>query len=332
MQGDIGRYLMSAAHGSTVAKEHLKGIFGQDFQTWGGWTEMLDHLPGGSVELMLKRRGAWWTRECFQALYVACWIDHPVEKGSYMIKLDPTQYENVKDAYTKLLASGELQSRISSHLSKQGASAHEGWNFLRGYAELLLQIEGAEHSAPYLFLKCEGHSLNGFAAIHHLRSWAVKIRTGQGIMASPELHDWASNGGKHMVEERAAENFSKDYEKLLKQLGLSSRKTTVEEAIDTLVRKAGFPDGIPNHVKRDSQQLGRAMQGQGGYIALLLKRKDILKQKKVDFNDDTAAELEKIAQRMASSTTPHEQQHFHEVRVTPSELDRSLAQFRSFIV
>jgi len=81
MNGDIGSYIMAASHGSLVARQHLQEVFSEDFQAWGGWSEMLDHMPGGSVNMLLNRRGSWWTRECFQALYVACWIHHPVSSA-----------------------------------------------------------------------------------------------------------------------------------------------------------------------------------------------------------------------------------------------------------
>ncbi|MGB6691217.1 MAG: hypothetical protein WBE76_25570, partial [Terracidiphilus sp.] len=37
------------------------------------------------------------------------------------------------------------------------------------------------------------------------------------------------------------------------------------------------------------------------------------------------------AQRKIATATPHEAQHYNEIRVTPAEVDLSLATFRSFI-
>jgi hypothetical protein len=332
MKGAVGSYIRAASLGSPVAQTHLSEVFGDDFQSPAGWKRMLDQMPGGSVETLMNRKGAWWTRECFQALYVACWIDHPVEKGSYMIQLSAQHYANVRAAYDGLLRTGALQSRISSHLSKQGASAHEGWDFLKGYGELLLQMEGDPAFAPYLFLKCEGHALEkglSLSTVKHLASWVKKGITGSGQTASQALQEWATFS--NVVEGRAAENFGKGYEKLLKQLGLSSRKTTVEEAMEALVRKAGFNNGLPNQFKGDTNKLGQAMLGPQGYIEVFKRQRAVLKKNGVDFDEKAEKELTGLAERMAATATSHAEQHYNEIRVTPADLDLSLANFRSFI-
>jgi hypothetical protein len=160
LKGAIGSYVKAASMGVPAARKHLKGVFSADFQTPQGWQNILENIPAGNVGGLLGLNGSWWSRANFQALYVACWIHHPVEKGTFMLALNqPEYYANVKDAYERLLASGDLQSRPSSHLSGKGASAHEGWRFLRGYEELLLQREVENTGAPYLLLKCEGHPL-----------------------------------------------------------------------------------------------------------------------------------------------------------------------------
>ena len=334
MQGDIGSYLMAAAHGSSVAQEHLKGVFGDEFQNWGGWTEMLNHMPGGSVNQLMARRGAWWTRQCLQALYVACWIHHPLAKGAYMIQLNPGHYANVKDAYTGLLANGGIQARISSHLSKKGASAHEGWAFLRGYGELLVQLEGEDHGSPYLYLKCEGHALESLLSLSTLMhgiSWIQKIFTGSGAVANPELEDWAKTS--RTVAAKGNEYFTAtSYEKRLKELGLTSLRTTVEEVVEALYHKAGFNNSLPDQLKRDSHALGRAMLGPQGYIALFKRQKDVLKRNKVKFDDKFAADLTMIAETMLKASPGHTEQNFEEIRLMPFELDSSLQKFRSYIV
>lgn len=330
MNGQIGGYLYAASLGSRIANNHLAEVFGDNFQTCAGWSAMLSNMPGGRVENLLNRRGAWWTRECFQTLYVACWIHHPVEKGSYMIQLSSAHLRNVKDAYDTLLASGALQERISSHLSKQGASAHEGWDFLKGYGELLLQIEG-EPSSPALFLKCEGHALESglsLSTVKHLAGWVKKCVTGSGVTASQALNDWASYAS--VIEGRAAENFSKSYEKMLGQLGLKSRNATVEQMMDAMVRKIGI-GGLPNHVKNNTHALGQAMLGSRGYIAVFKSQRAELKRKGVDFDDKAEKELSGLAERMVATATPHATQHYNEIRVTPADIDISLATFRSYI-
>lgn len=329
MNGGFGSILMAAKGGSWIARRTISDVFGDDFQEWGGWVEMLLNLRGG----LLNRRGHLWTRQGFQALYVACWIHHPVEKGSYMIQLDQNQYANAREAYDHLLSNGALQARISSHLSGHGASAHEGWNFLKGYGELLIQIEGDQRTGHYLFLKCEGHALESglsWSTVMHLASWAKKSVTGSGATASPELNELATKAPT-LVEGRAAENFGNSYKKLMKQLGLSGKMVTVADVVEKLHEKAGFNHGLPDVIKNDTQLLGQSMLGSGGYIALFKRQADVLKKKNVDFDEKAEKELKTIAERMAASS-PHTQQHYNEVRVTPLEVNTSLQQFYTYLV
>jgi len=333
MNGDIGSYIMAASHGSATARRHLKGLFGDDFQNWGGWTTMLDHMPGGSVNQLLNRRGVWWTRQCFQALYVASWIHHPLAKGAFMIQLVGGQGANVREAYDRM-SGKELPTRPSSHLSQGGVSGAEGWAFLRGYGELLIQIEREDRGTPYLYLKCEGHPLESFfslSTVKHSISWVRKTFVGSGAVASQELEDWAASSPN--AEAKANEYFTATkYQKRLKQLGLTSRQTTVEEVVEALYRKAGFSNSLPDLVKRDSHALGTAMLGFQGYIALFMRQKDVLKKKGVTFDDQFAADLTAIAERMLEGAAGHTEQNFLEIRVRPDELDESLRRFRSYIV
>jgi len=333
MKGAIGSYVKAASEGVPAARQHLKGVFAEDFQTPSGWTTMLNNMPGGSVTILLGRSGAWWTRECFQALYVACWIHHPVEKGAYMLQLPAAGYRNVRDAYDQLLRSGAIQSRISSHLSERGASAHQGWDFLKGYGELLVQIEGERGGSPYLYLKCEGHALESglsLSTILHGASWVKKKFTGSGATASKALKNLATSSTN--VEARAAENFSKQYEKVLDKLGFSGTMTTVEQVIEELARRAGISaGGLPPQIKNNTHLLGRAMQGPQGYIAMFRRQREVLKKNKVKWDDKLEAELTELANRMVATAVAHPQQHYNEVRVTAAELDASLNQFRAFV-
>lgn len=77
-----------------------------------------------------------WTASDFHALYIACWIFYPVEKGTFMIPLTAQQRKNVKSGYQN------LDPRWTSPLHKHGRSAAKGWKFLKGYGELLVQMEG----------------------------------------------------------------------------------------------------------------------------------------------------------------------------------------------
>jgi len=51
----------------------------------------------------------------------------------------------------------------------------------------------------------------------------------------------------------------------------------------------------------------------------------------VDFDDKVEKELKGLAERMVDTSTAHPVQHFNEIRVTPADLDASLATFRRFV-
>jgi hypothetical protein len=106
---------------------------------------------------------------------------------------------------------------------------------------------------------------------------------------------------------------------------------TVADVIEELHRKAGFNHGIPEAMKRNTHQLGRAMQGPTGYIAMFRRSKDTLKKNGVKYSDKVEAELKGLADRMVETASAHPQQHFNEIRVTPTELNGSLRNFRDFI-
>src|SRR5690606_25051145 len=230
------------------------------------------------------------------------------------------------------LESGGLQSRISSHLSRKGASAHEGWAFLQGYGELLVQIEGERSSAPYLFLKCEGHPIDGLFSISTLKhgtSGVVKSVTGAGKTASPALNNLAKNSTT--VEARAAENFGKKYKKLQKKLGLSGKEVTVAEVVTEIWKKAGMTQPLPQAVVSNTHLLGKAMLGQLGIIAVLRKQSAQLKKAGINFTPELETELKDLAERMVATAVAHPQQHYHELRVTPQELTQALAVFSQFV-
>ena len=329
MLGVIGSLIAASDAGVPTARKRVKGVFDARFQTSNGWTNTFEnYIPGWDVNVLLNRAPGFWNRENFQALYIACWVFHPLEKGTFMLSLTQAQGATVREAYDRLLASNQLQSRMSSHLGGQGASAHEGWHFLKGYGELLLQIEEEQHGTPYLMLKCEGHPLEGgFSVLKHGLSYLAKRLTGAGKTASAELHNLARDSLN--VELRAAENFSPRIEKFQKQLGLSGKMITVDEMVDACCRKIGL--SLPNNLRHDTHLLGRAMLGSMGYIAVFQRKAGDLKKQKVDFSVKTAAELRSLAERMVASPTTHQRQYFHEIRVTPNELNQALAVFRQYV-
>jgi hypothetical protein len=152
----------------------LETVFEKGFQTPAGWRSYLDdNLPGGAFGTLTKL-STLSPAQAFQALYVACWIYRPVEKGSYMIPLLSVHAPLVGQAMEK------LPSRWSSHLSETNPhSAGAGYAFLKGYSELLVQLEvDPGTKAPYLFLKTEGHGAMSFA---HVASFIAKTFGGEGL-------------------------------------------------------------------------------------------------------------------------------------------------------
>ena len=336
MNGLVGHTVRGSSLGLASAQQHMTEIFGPTFINAAGWTAALNHMPGGNVTMVLNRAGGFWTRECFQALYIACWIHHPTEKGNYMIKLAPNQADNVRQAYNQLLAAGAIKSRVSSHLSKTGASAGQGLDFLKGYKELLVQIEGEAAGNPYLFLKCEGHAMDGLVSTgKHVQSWYVKKRTGKGITASPALNEWAKHSD--VVEERAAENYSPEYKAFLKQLGLSGKLVTVQQVITTLYEKCdspalpGFNANLLTQVQGDTHALANAMLAPHGILFSLRFMQNTLAGKKIIYNDQVEQELRDIATRMGATASPQTEQVYNEIRVTPAEVDQSLHAFNGYL-
>jgi hypothetical protein len=50
-----------------------------------------------------------------------------------------------------------------------------------------------------------------------------------------------------------------------------------------------------------------------------------------DFNAKLEKELTELADRMVATSVTHPQQHYHELRTTPSDLTQALASFTTFI-
>lgn len=213
----------------------IEDVFYEGFQTSQQWIAYInDHFPNRDVgEILNKERG--WSAEEFQALYIACWIYKPVVKGSYMLRLSNEHLPNVKHAYKK------MPGRWSSHLHKEvgGISAGEGWRFLKGYHELLAQIEDTIEG-EYLFLKCEGH-----LSTHpsHIKSYFCKKTHGVGLEANPELEELVKDQPGLGIKARRAENYSSNYKALIKTIGYKNiRKKqgeiiSIQEAIGAMIRE-----------------------------------------------------------------------------------------------
>jgi len=228
------------------AEDWIPDVFYEDFQDARQWRRFFKaHFPDGVRSILDKGRDGW-HRQDFQALYIACWTYKPVVKGSYMLRLDNDEVDDVRRAYKK-----KLSSRWTSHLhgpTEKGADASKGWRFLRGYHELLVQIEEAP-DGTYLFLKCEGHPAISYA---HMKSWNHKRKHGVGLDVNVDLLTLASNEDLHLgIKVRAAENYSPSYKNLMRQLGMGRVIKKRGEIIDTRTASGLMLDKMRSSARRD---------------------------------------------------------------------------------
>jgi len=321
MRGAIAEFLSSPLSGDT----ELKKLFGPAFQSLEDWkTFIRQGLSLNSVtNQMCSHR---WDVKTFQALYVACWVHNPVEKGTFMIQIPDGCAARVQTAITECCT-----KRKSSHLSGKGYSASKGWNFLKHYHELLVQFEKTGNQY-FLFLKAEGHTTNTSAIVPHAASWAHKEVYGYGKTASPELHKLASEK-PDLVSSRSAENYAKGYKALLKEvLGLSGKKVLVHEMLDKLYKVTGFCHCTSVSVitkvsvASTSFELGRSLEefckaaSRAGPYRMAGK-----------ITEDMIKDLEAIAKTLMKDPpdklTPRV---YEEIRTTPYELDSSINYFLAY--
>jgi hypothetical protein len=329
LNGDIKHLIDSSAQSDLVSE-----LFGPGFQTLTQWRQYLRSNLNPNASAKLGSRLPTWSTISFQALYVACWVHHPVEKGSYMIDLSgltAAQLQVVRDAYKR-----NLKGRASSHLSGSGRSASAGWSFLKGYHELLVQLE-VTAGIPHLFLKAEGHTTGLSQVIPHLQSWRHKKKTGEGLQVSPFLNA-AAEAFPSYIEARAAENYGKGYKALVKLLGLSGRQQTVRDVIPRLFRFVGYPKTIPpnannfqlgsllnqfcdaaSHVRPGAlpHSVGGSTAGAGG---LAYRRNGEITQEMIDDLRELAGSLIADGQQVVRRV-------YRELRLKPVEIDQSLANF-----
>ncbi|UVE69372.1 hypothetical protein L2Y90_21845 [Burkholderia pyrrocinia] len=305
-----------------------RAIFSDRFQGKASWQSFLDDNLGDTVSGKLCKPASEWSVQTFQALFVAAWIHHPTEKGSYTIDLSgltTEQLGEVRKAYEE-----HCSPRISSHLGGAGRSASKGWSFLNGYKELLVQMETIE-GRPCLFLKSEGHTTGFRGVIPHTVSYFHKMRTGEGMNASPMLGA-LSKAAPRFVEPRAAENYSKDYGKLLKSLGLKGRMVTAREMTLELFRKTGYipegqDDGSSFAKGATNRELGEALSAYCD-AATTVGPGD-LKYRGPDnmVTGKMIADLREVAKSLIDDGDTHRGRVHREIAMTPAELDKSLIDF-----
>lgn len=323
MEGQIAELIGSDyQHHKNIVHE----VFGPGFQSLTDWRGFLRGTLNDDVSMMLGAGSHRWSVKSFQALFIACWIHQPVEKGTFMINLSslgPQQIGVIKDAYKK-----HLYGRKSSHLSGSGRSASKGWAFLNGYHELLVQMEDTK-SIPHLLLKSEGHTTGPSGVIPHLQSWVHKRRTGEGLMASEALNELARH--TPMVTGRAAENYANAYKSLLKDvLGFHGKEVTIRDMTGALFAKANYqryPDEI--FLTASNQELGDALHqycddcsGPSGGLAFRIAGK---------VTDEMLTDLRILGDTLKKDGDQFMPRVFNEVRVTPQQVDQSLRAFYAYV-
>ncbi|MCW7539687.1 hypothetical protein OOT46_17760 [Aquabacterium sp. A7-Y] len=297
-----------------AADSRRKDIFKDVFQTPGGWNEFFEGNLSGSPTDQLSKPDATWSPKSFQALFTAAWAHHPTEKGGYMINLsglDEAQQSAVQRAFAE-----HCSPRPSSHLDKAGGSAAEGYRFLKGYKELLVHMPTIQ-GQRYLYLKTEGHKLDAKGFLAHMASWGVKAVTGHGMTASKPLHELAKSDSD-LVEPRAAENYSKPYGRLLKELGLNGTQVTVHQMAEKLLG-----DGVETGAGQQISELTNNELGERLRQVLANPAEHQLLQRK-EFVD----ELQDLAERLLNDNPGQTGRVFHEVIATPAQLDEAVSRFQ----
>lgn len=196
-------------------------LFAGKFDRSAGWDEFLRENPSVGSKL----NGATpITAAGFQAIYIACWIFQPLEKGSFMIALTEPQKAKVQRDVNK------LSTRISSHLDKVWVrTGGKGFEFVKGYNELLVIL-----SDNYLFLKMEGEKATKPS---HASGWWNMKKTGHGNTRNYDLNELAMDSvksEKYGIAHRLAENFNPEYKKLLEALGFKGKMVTFNQVIQKL--------------------------------------------------------------------------------------------------
>ncbi len=300
-----------------IGDPEIMNLFGPSFGSALKWTTFLDQYFGPGEALTINKvldSGERWHSIRFQALYVACWIYHPVEKGSYMIKLTPPQKKNAEDSAKK------LTGRWSSHLKGSSHSAGKNFAFVNGYSELLVMIY-----EDYLFLKMEGHSAFSYA---HLKAWNEKRKTGAGGMNSAALHKLATEKPAYGVIARGAENYSKEYEKFLKELGLKGATVTLSDTLLALKQKTSLPLANPITYEQTKVFLRSVPAKLSG------KLKDAFDAAQDDLKDIARDSFAKDAHRLAHDGVDDTgmDRIFRELRIEPQRIDRKLNKFAKAVL
>jgi hypothetical protein len=325
LNGQIADFVIATDPMSVDLK---RAVFSDRFQDISSWRSFLRAHLNSTVSAKLKAPLSSWKVESFHALFIAAWIHHPTEKGSYMIDLaglSVAQRDVINEAYET-----HCTSRKSSHLGGSGRSASKGWDFLAGYKELLVQNDTIK-GRPFLFLKTEGHTTGLSGVVPHIQSYLHKRKTGEGLQSSPFLGAIAV-AVPGLIEPRAAENYSKGYEKLVKKLGIKGRMATVRDVAEKLFQHTGFrPNGNADVATfimvADNHQLGLALTAYCDAATLVGSGGLRYRGSGSFITGEMIQDLRNIARSLIDDGATHRNRVHREIIATPDEIDASLAYF-----
>jgi hypothetical protein len=327
MDGQIAAFINST---TAMDRDLKRAIFSKSFQDMAGWTTFLRTRLNSTVAARLSAPASTWRVDSFQALFVACWVHHPVEKGTYMVDLSGlsvAQRDTIQAAYN-----AHCSARKSSHLSGSGRSASEKWDFLQGYKELLVQYE-AITGRPYLLLKAEGHTTGLSGIVPHLKSYLHKRKTGEGLQASAFLNAVAL-AVPDVVEPRAAENYDKGYEKLLKALQLKGKKVTARDMAEALFNRTGYRPGGNADVATfvmvaTNKQLGMALTNYCD-AASTVGANGVQYRGNGLVSGEMVQGVRNLAKALVADGDVSRNRVFREIVATPGAIDESLERFYSW--
>jgi hypothetical protein len=209
---------------------------------------------------------------------------------------------------------------------------------------LLVQIEdlSSQKNSPHLMLKAEGHGLGWDGIFQHGLSWLNKKRTGKGLVANKHLYEYAKDSDSP-VDERAAENYDKGYQSLLKWLGLRGKMITVREVMFKLFEKVHYPGFAPLPYSYFDQLSNEALgiklknyvvacRAKGGekFRGPRKRKGYIIKSHEYIISDKKLIELDELSRSLIADGELHTERAYKEVIATPEDIDKSIMNFLEY--
>ncbi len=180
-----------------------------------------------------------------------------------------------------------------------------------------------------MLLKSEGHTTTVRGILPHMHSWVHKIKHGEGLQASPALNAMtipASRWGA-VIEGRAAENYAKHYKKLMKDvLEFRGRQVTARERMVALFRLTRFAAPPNFDTQCTNEQLGMMLDR---YCVAVSPPRPTNAPLRAggQITPEMVSDLRELATTLRGDGQVRTRRVFREIRVSPAEVDRSVATF-----